>query len=308
MKNNIILLGQETDPQIQHMARAVTDANLQPWILDTALFGTTWCLSYDPGYHDGMLHIHGTALTFSAIQATYWHQYNNPIISESGDAVANQIAREQASALQSFFLFDRIHWVNDIHAIRAHQCKPAQLNLAQQAGAIIPDSYIGNERRIARAFARNYSQVVLKPVRGGVTAKLLTNEECEPESIMRILDKTPGTLQEYVAGTNVRSYVFDEDVVSVQIDSESVDYRDDLNAQVFSTPTPPPVRRLAVNICHRFGMKWCAIDWRRRSNGEFVFLEANPSPYFLAIENKTGADLSGRLMNLIRPGRRQASA
>ncbi len=308
MKNNIVLLGQESDPQIRHVAQAVSEAGLHPWIVDTSLFGTTWCLSYDPCYHDGMLHIHGTTLTFSTIQAAYWHQYTNPINTESDDATANQVAREQASTLQSLFLFDSIRWVNDIHAVRAHQCKPAQLNLAQQAGATIPDSYIGNERRIARAFARNYPLVVLKPVRGGATARLLTDEECEPDAILRILDKTPGTLQEYVPGTNVRSYVFDDDVVSVQIDSGCADYRDDPAAQAFSTPTPAAVKKLSVTICKRFGMKWCAIDWRRRTSGEFVFLEANPCPYFLGLEHKTGADLTGRLLNLMVPGYRRASA
>ena len=302
MNNNIVLLGQESDPQIQHMASAVTDTGLQPWVVDTSLFGTTWCLSYDPCYHDGMLHIHGATLTFSTIHATYWHQYHSPTNCYSGDTAANQVAREQASTLQSFFLYEGIRWVNNIQAIRAHQCKPAQLNMAKMAGATIPDSYIGNEKRIARAFALNYPFVIHKPVRGGTTARLLTNEECKPDSILRLLDDTPGTLQEYVPGTNVRSYVFDKDVISVQIDSDSTDFRDDPNAQVFSTPTPATIKCLAVLICQQFGMKWCAIDWRRRVNGEFVFLEANPCPYFLTIENKTGADLTGRLLSLMISG------
>ncbi|WP_414828686.1 ATP-grasp domain-containing protein [Alteromonas sp. H39] len=308
MKNNIVLLGQASDPQIQHMAAAVTDAGLQPWIVDTALFGTTWCLSYDPCYHDGMLHIHGTSLTFSTIEATYWHQYRSPINCRPDDAAASLVARDQASTLQSFFLFDSIRWINSIHAIRAHQCKPAQLNMAQRAGATIPDSYIGNEKHIARAFARNYPSVIFKPVRGGATARLLNENEREPDAIVRLLENTPGTLQEYIPGTNVRSYVFVDDVVSVQIDSDNADYREDPDAQVFRTPTPEAVKRLAVSICQQFGMTWCAIDWRRRTNGEFVFLEANPCPCFLAIENQTGIDLTGRLLKQLVAGRRHAKA
>ncbi len=308
MKNNIVLLGQESDPQIRHMAGAVKDAGLQPWIVDTALFGTTWWLSYDPCYHDGMLHTHGTTLTFSTIKATYWHQYRSPVSSHSGHAADSLVARDKASTLQSFFLFDSILWINDIHAIRAHQCKPAQLNLAQRIGASIPDSYIGNENRIARAFSRNYPSVIFKPVRGGATARLLTDNERAPDAMVRLLEDTPGTLQEYIPGTNVRSYVFVDDVVSVEIDSDNADYRDDPLAQVICTPTPAAIARLAVSICQQFGMKWCAIDWRRRTNGEYVFLEANPCPCFLAIETQTGIDLTGRLLNLLMAGYHTARA
>lgn len=304
---NVILLGQASDPQIQHLQRVIEDTRYTPWVVDTARFGDQLQLSYDPGYDDGMLHINEQTVPFSSITAAYWHVYATPHNCQSDDALASQVAREQASTLQSFFLFKQIRWVNGIEAVRGHQCKPVQLSLARRLGATIPDSYIGNERRIARAFAHHYPNVILKPVRGGQTARLLSDEERSPAALMALLDRTPGTLQEYIPGTNVRSYVFGTDVVSVQIDASTVDFREDPHVTILNTPTPRAVQTLASRICRGFGMAWCAIDWRRRPDGSYFFLEANPCPYFLAVEASTGADLTGRLLSLLLPDQASVS-
>ena len=105
--------------------------------------------------------------------------------------------------------------------------------------------------------------------------------------------------QKYIAGVNVRSYVLGNDVLSVQIDSSELDYRNDDNASVSVILVPSDVKQLAIKICKALGMHWCAIDWRKSAKGKYFFLEANPSPYFLKVENDTGLDITEKLVALL---------
>jgi hypothetical protein len=43
-------------------------------------------------------------------------------------------------------------------------------------------------------------------------------------------------------------------------------------------------------------LEWTAIDWRLTEAGEYVFLEANPSPMFLHFEQQTGFPITQQLV------------
>ena len=46
-------------------------------------------------------------------------------------------------------------------------------------------------------------------------------------------------------------------------------------------------------------LEWTAIDWRLQPTGEYIFLEANPSPMFLHFERQTGFPITQKLVNLL---------
>jgi glutathione synthase/RimK-type ligase-like ATP-grasp enzyme len=46
-------------------------------------------------------------------------------------------------------------------------------------------------------------------------------------------------------------------------------------------------------------LEWTAIDWRVKPTGEYVFLEANPSPMFIHFERQTGFPITEKLVNLL---------
>jgi glutathione synthase/RimK-type ligase-like ATP-grasp enzyme len=52
-------------------------------------------------------------------------------------------------------------------------------------------------------------------------------------------------------------------------------------------------------IAKAFFLEWTAIDWRLKPNGEYVFLEANPSPMFLHFERQTGFPITQELVKLL---------
>ena len=310
---HIALLGNEKDPQIQHVASAITQSGHQHFIINTSQFGISWKLSYDPDFNDGCIHFNHEVceinqsmpqrITFSSTYSAYWHEYiaGEPITSSNQEAAYEQswIEQEKSSAMLCWFSFNDIKWVNPIDAIRSHQCKPAQLRAAAKLGAKVPYTFTGNAADVATQFCNNMENVVYKPVRGGKTAQFVNKTPELKPLLTTLLHQRPVTFQKYIGGTNIRSYVLGSDVLSVEIPSTELDFRNDKNATPVITLVPKETQRLAVSICKALGMYWCAIDWRKSAKGTYFFLEANPSPFFMKVEKDTGLDITGRLVSLL---------
>lgn len=300
---HIALLGSEDDPQILHLQKRLMSLEHQVLVVNTRYFGTQWQLSYDPDFNDGLLHFLSCSpygkirIPLSTIRSVYWHQYFPP---ETRWSVQQSwIDQEISSTLLCWFLFSETKWVNGIDAIRAHQCKPAQLSQASKLGAKVPYTFVGNAPDIAYQFCHNMQNTVQKPVKGGKTAFALPITPSLQSDIKALLEERPVTLQNFISGTNVRSYVLGDDVISVQIDTVEVDFRTDQHARPILTLLPKPIQQLAKKLCSGLDMYWCAIDWRRTTKGEYYFLEANPCPFFLFVENEINVDITGRLVKLL---------
>ncbi len=58
-------------------------------------------------------------------------------------------------------------------------------------------------------------------------------------------------------------------------------------------------QHLCLAIAKAFMLEWTAIDWRLQPKGEYIFLEANPSPMFLYFEQQTGFPITQALIQLL---------
>ena len=312
------LIGDEKDPQLIHLATSLAQQNRLYFIANTAYFGSQWTISFDPDSNEGYLHFARSErqskqrVMFSEIKAVYWHQYiptktmsgipDTSLSSKNSQQTAAQtmwIEQELSSTLLCWFTYHGTRWVNSIDAVRSHQCKPMQLSIASQQGANIPYSFVGNAPEAAEQFCSNLQEIVYKPVRGGKVAQFVNKTEHIRPLLTTLLSQRPVTFQKYISGTNIRSYVLGNDVMSVRIDSNELDYRNDDYATPVIAMIPQDIKRLAVRICKALGMHWCAIDWRKTNKDTYFFLEANPSPFFLKVERETGLDITGRLLKLL---------
>ncbi|MEW9798837.1 ATP-grasp domain-containing protein [Alteromonas sp. CYL-A6] len=289
----IVILGEHNDPQVRHMHSAIAASGATPVIADTADFGHAWRLSMNPATGDGEIVFNDKTVCLSDIHSVYWHRYRTPRPA-SVHSNTSLHAPNTASALHSWFLLPDTRWINPLGALQYHQCKPVQLMHAYRLGATIPSTWTGNAPAQANVFCQSSGALIIKPVKGGTTAK-----RTSAAAVKRHLSEAPVTLQVFVPGTNIRTYVFGSEAVHIQLDSDDVDYRTDQHVTPVTTRVPPRINALSVQICEAFGMYWCAIDWRLTPAGEYVFLEANPCPYFLYVENTTGLDLTGRLLKLL---------
>lgn len=87
----------------------------------------------------------------------------------------------------------------------------------------------------------------------------------------------PTYFQQYIAGTNVRVHVVGKDVFAVEITSDAIDYRWD-TYEMLPTSLPDAIAEKCRIASKTLGLLAAGIDLIRSADGEWYFLEANPSP------------------------------
>ncbi len=100
---------------------------------------------------------------------------------------------------------------------------------------------------------------------------------------------------EAVPGTDIRVFVAGERVLACEIDTTATDFRDDQAAPISPITLSPTMEDQCRQIARTLDLLWTGIDFRRTDDGEYVFLEANPSPMFLGFEQRTGLPLTESL-------------
>ncbi|NJR52213.1 MAG: hypothetical protein HC780_24205 [Leptolyngbyaceae cyanobacterium CSU_1_3] len=298
---NILILGSARDGHAAHVKKALEEAGAIVDYWDTRLFPTQVKLSWQPDTRVGSLKLSDDrSLKFQEIHSIFWRNFSGVHVPNLKDAEAQNIALNDAmSTLRSLIQACPARWVNSWQAYQFHKEKPLQLAMAQSLGVKIPATLISNDPQQIMDFAIAHEKVIFKPVCGGAHTQFLTLDYLEPSRLKLALSIAPITLQEYIWGTNVRSYVLANSVYTAEIRSSSVDFREDLDAQLIPFLLPDFIQQQCVAIAQAFSLKWTAIDWRVKPNGEYVFLEANPSPMFIHFEQKTGFPITEKLVQLL---------
>ena len=151
---------------------------------------------------------------------------------------------------------------------------------------------------MAARFASDHPRSIFKPVHVGAHARRVTKEHLVANNLER-LRIAPVTIQEEIPGTNIRVFVAGERVMSCEIETEHIDFRDDENPVVRVHSLPADVERMSVAIARALDLRWTGIDFRLTPGGRYVFLEANPSPMFMRFEMDTGLPLTDCLAGLL---------
>jgi glutathione synthase/RimK-type ligase-like ATP-grasp enzyme len=199
------------------------------------------------------------------------------------------------------------------------QLKTFQLACAQQLGLPTPRTLVTNNPDRARAFADAVGSVVYKPSMGGDLCRPL---DAEARGRLELIKTHPVIFQERGEGMSVRVTMVGGEVVScVAVASDSLDYRADpeyrTGGQAYvELELPADLTERLVRLNTMLGLSFAGVDLIAAEDGRYVFLEANSSPSYLDIEDKTGAPISDRLAALllrsanrraVGPARRSAS-
>lgn len=298
---NILILGNCEDCHAAHLKDALTRAGVRAEYLDTSCFPTRINLSWQPDTQDGYLTLaDGYRLHLRVIESVFWRSFSGVQIPPIQDAYQQRIATNDAmSALRSIMQGTSIRWVNSWQAYQFHKEKPLQLKLAKDLGVAIPPTLISNDPEAIIEFVQSHEKLIFKPVYGGAHAQPLTESHLESERLSLALSFSPVTIQQYIPGTNIRTYVIGESIYSAEIRSSSLDFREDRDAHLIPIELPLLVQQQCLAIAKAFFLDWTAIDWRLKPNGEYIFLEANPSPMFLHFERQTGFPITQELVKLL---------
>jgi glutathione synthase/RimK-type ligase-like ATP-grasp enzyme len=298
---NILILGNSTDAHAAHLKTALTQAGATAYYWDTQDFPTQLQLAWQPEFQTGHLILpQGVKLGLDEIHSVFWRSFSGVHVPPFGNHESHQIAlRDATSTMRSLLQACPARWVNSWQAYQFHQEKPLQLSCARRLGVAIPPTLISNDPVAVLRFCQAHEKVIFKPVYGGAHTQFVTPAHLELIRLKLALQLAPVTLQAYIPGTNVRSYVIGESVYAAEIRSEAVDFREDTTAQLIPIQLPEAIQTQCLAIAKAFWLEWTAIDWRLQPTGDYVFLEANPSPMFLYFEQQTGLPITASLIKLL---------
>jgi glutathione synthase/RimK-type ligase-like ATP-grasp enzyme len=297
----ILILGHASDPHAAYLKQTLEQAQITTFYWDTRLFPTQIHLSWQPDRQTGSLVLpDGQRLAIHDIHSVYWRSFSGAWVPSLADSAQYQIGvRDATSALRSFIQACPAHWVNSWKAYQFHQEKPLQLTKVKQTGVNIPATLISNDPEQITDFAQLHEKVIFKPVYGGSHTQLLTEKHLDFDRLRSVLRLAPVTIQEYIPGTNLRSYVIGNQIFTAEIRSPALDFRADHSAQLIPFDLPEAIQNQCRSIAHALFLEWTAIDWRLTPTGEYMFLEANPSPMFLHFERQTGFPITESLVQLL---------
>lgn len=184
------------------------------------------------------------------------------------------------------------------------QQKPLQLAVARRAGFCIPRTLVTNDPEHAARFLEEIrsagGECVAKPVRGGAHATLMHEDDERLASVRR----APVILQERAAGADVRVLLLDNEVIAaVRLEgTDAVDFRADPayqrgEARYSRVEIDVEIRRQLVSVQTGLGIPFAGADLRfDEKSGRYTFLEMNAAPAFLELEEKSGIDVTGVLV------------
>ncbi|MEV0246623.1 hypothetical protein AB0H76_08560 [Nocardia sp. NPDC050712] len=200
-------------------------------------------------------------------------------------------------------------WINDPGADRTASRKIVQLETAQRAGFIVPETLITNDPDEARSFTESRpGAVVYKRTGTGrgefAETRLITRADFPKLTGIR---SAPTTFQDYIdADCDLRVVWVDGAEWTVRIDSQAgvgrVDSRLDTSVEFSREQLPASVSKSLATLMGALGLSFGVLDLRLGLDGEYYFLEVNPQGQFAYLEIKTGLPLFRSLANLLVEG------
>ena len=178
------------------------------------------------------------------------------------------------TAVQGWLLAQGVRHFNADMSVRALN-KPAALLCARQHGLRIPATWVSNDTTLMRARATGSS--IAKPVAGGGLCQTLEEALAHVDAAYSAM---PALIQPKLVAPEIRLYVVGDDAHAFQVDSPSLDYRAEQDAEVSAVAVPSEVSALR-SLMRELRMDFGAADFKTDpQTGELVFLELNTSPMF----------------------------
>jgi glutathione synthase/RimK-type ligase-like ATP-grasp enzyme len=184
--------------------------------------------------------------------------------------------------------------------------------MAEEMGFRIPDTLITNDAAAAEEFvARHREQVVHKVLTGPRHRFLPTMKWSESDrSELPGLRLAPAIFQEIVTGCReLRITVIGERIFAAEFrpPADMIDGRLDVDGQYRHHALPSRIVGQLLSLVRRLGLVYSTLDMKLTDDGEYVFLELNPSGQYLYIEILSGIPLTAALAELLANGRPRSS-
>lgn len=313
----VLIVAPEDDEHAVAVAAEIAGSGGRAEVLDLARFPerATLCLQLDCCGDDGSacVTVDGRSLDLDEVSAVWWRRAHYPTVADGMRRPTHRAfaANETYEALGGLWARMDARWVNEPSADDRGHRKGYQLSVARRLGIPIPRTLMTNDPDRARQFVDSlgYREVVYKSFSATKEewreTRLLKPEEM---TMLEHVRHAPVIFQQYVpAEYDLRVTVVGDRLFPAAIHSQQtaypVDSRIDIaNARIQQTEIPDEVRSWLLDLTRTLGLVYAAADLRLTPDGEYVFLEVNPSGQFLYIEAATGLPISAAMARLLLTG------
>lgn len=302
----LLILGPSSNAEVQLVYNKACECGHRAHIFNSQKIPDDISLDYSPNSGQCSIYIENKAIMIDTIHGVFWAEVMPPNTQQEHNIeLAGAINYENTCLLQILLSHTNINWLNPFKAIQFHRVKPKQLNLAKQLGANIPATYLGNNHAQIADFLLLHPQCLVKAIYSGISPFLLGPEQHEMHRFCEWA-KYPVTLQEFIPGDSVRTFIVGDFMVSALLQQKGYSTHAsirasnaDENVKYIPMQIPIRIQQLAVRIMRAFHAQFIAIDWRLTPQGQFVFLEANPTPAFAGAQKQLKVKIDHAIVDLL---------
>ena len=307
----ILVVSSLADDHTVPVVDRLTDRGADVRLLDLSAFPTRLGLvaDYHPeGSRQSRLVDSDEDIDLSTVNAVWWRRpqpfHIDPDVSDPTDA---QFAYTECTQAMTglFHALDAV-WMNPPSKDDTAGYKLYQLKIAQEVGLPVPPTRVTNDPTAARAFVAEhgpgdtiYKAFLAQPEAWRETRVMTATEV----ALLDEVELAPVIFQEYVpADFDLRITAVGDELFAVAIDASDTDYPIDYRmtlgqAHVEPHELPATIREKLRTLMNRLGLVYGAIDMRRTPDGEYVFLEINPSGLWLFTEEPTGLPITDTVVD-----------
>ncbi|MFE7773658.1 ATP-grasp ribosomal peptide maturase [Streptomyces sp. NPDC057445] len=252
---------------------------------------------YVSGDFYGHLSTEGRLLSMSALRSIWVRRPGEPAAHAPG--ASEWLTAETEQALYGMLYSAAARWMNHPSVAAQARCKPWQLSLAHRSGFAVPPTVITTFPRVARQFAAQYGDIVVKSASGPPASDppvALPTTRINQSADFTGVAAGPTLLQQYIPKradirlTAVGGRLFAARKVSA---SDQVDGRYGSTGHAWEpAEVPSRIARAVREYTSEAGLAYAAFDFAEDAEGVWWFLECNQGGQFGFIELETGQPIA----------------
>lgn len=320
MPQTIIILSCPQDLHAHAMCVALERKGARPRLLYTPDFPERLGLTIAVDEKGAVLSSHAEVREeFGAECRSVWYRrpFFGKVPEDFDEADRLVVERESRDLRLSFFdlLCPAALWVNPLDSVLREHCKPTQLVIAQKCGFLAPPTLVSNDPDEIVTFAERFEgRVVYKSFNALVPTSVLGANMLSDREALRW---TPGIYQPLIEKAyEIRVTIVGRRIFATRINSQEtergkVDWREaqwqmpgQRSDLTFGRcKLPDSIRRSCLRLMKALGLVYGALDLIVTPDGQYLFLEINPSGQFLWVDHEVGYPLLDAMAEMLIQGR-----
>lgn len=290
----ILLWGLEEDDPMKMVHAELVRAGANVFYLDHRdILNCDIETIFDGHQMNTILHNGDRSLDLATIRSAYCRPYNFRDYDEFKDKTDDDPSIIKAAGfemqLSAHLDTAAIFYINRSGPSATNNSKPLQLSLIRNAGLKAPETLLTNDPGEARSFLKKHRNIIFKSISGqrSIVEKISADDSESLDDVKWCLT----LFQEAIPGTNYRVHVLGDQLFTVRIESDRLDYRYG-NTTMKVEQLPADLAEKCIRLTADIGLNLAGIDLMRTPDDKWYCFEVNPSPAYSYFQHHSGLPIA----------------